>query len=289
MKKRSIICLLLIAVILFSCAEPAEIVSPESEPIPEDYSNATVTYVYEYKSELVTHIEVGDKCWWDFDNVYYQMRGPESGQKKTKEIKPWAPDMLPHIEPNSTVEITVTISESFIQASSAVSNFLESGDKKTEKDFVILFIDAKAGYLSKFEYGMTTEEERKEWLYRWCGYLGVDGDVIGNTGHILWENKTAEDLNTLNKWVKSLGVVDRPHTFPSVQMYEEGGVLVCFLEEVEALYGVTFEQADILYEKGYLDGWCTASYPLCEDSPLYGLNPAEIAAYIAEHPEILEE
>ena len=56
-------------------------------------------------------------------------------------------------------------------------------------------------------------------------------------------------------------------------------------EEFGNTFGVTVEQAQGLIVKGYLDPWCCA----IEGSPLYGLTSDQIAAYIAAHPELLEE
>lgn len=279
---RNAACVCLCFILLFSAFGSS---CAEEPPANEDYSNATVTYQYEYKDELVTHERVGADHWWDFERVYSKV-GIVGGYKVGKETKPWTPDMLPDIEPNSTVKITKTNTYSRIKASPAVSDFLERGDQ-SKKDFVLLFVGAKIRYFDGYHQVMT-DEKRNEWLEQSCALFYVDGETIGNTGHILWRERDADQIIALNKWLDAIsaaGPQNRPYVTYGWDFSTEG-VLVCFLEEVEALYGVTFEQADILYEKGYLDAWCTATI---ENSPLYGLSPAEIAAYIAAHPEILEE
>ena len=94
----------------------------------------------------------------------------------------------------------------------------------------------------------------------------IDGSRYG-----IWE-VTTEELKSIAK-----------------ALYEENlywfGCYVCSVEEFYYIFGVTVEQAQVLIASGHLDLWCTATM----DSPLFGLTPAEIAAYIAAHPEILEE
>ena len=61
---------------------------------------------------------------------------------------------------------------------------------------------------------------------------------------------------------------------------------VCFPEDIEYLFGVTIEQAQILARKKHLDVFLRNNM---KESPLYGLTPAEIAVYLAAHPELLEK
>ena len=285
MKRILLIVLCLSMLILSACSALAN-EPPAKEPTePEDHSVAKVTYIYEYKSELVAYERVEKDHWWNFKEIYLDASETDGFHTKIEE-KPWSPDMLPDIEPNSTVEIIETVTYSRIKASPAVSDFLDSGDE-SKKDFVLLFIGAKIRYFDGY-HSVMTGERRNEWLEQSCALFYVDGDVIGNTGHILWRERDADQIIALNKWLDAVSTInpsDRPYATYGWDFSTEG-ILVCFPEEIEALYGFTLEQADILCERGYIDEWCTATV---ENSPLYGMTPTEIAAYLAAHPELLEE
>ena len=282
MKKRLLLLLCLIfamALFCFSCTE-----APDDLPIPEDHSEAKVTYRYQYIRELVPYVQGSDRDWWDCYNQHTLTENGYNGPSRS--VKQWTPDMLPDILPNSTVDVTVSRPYSYIKVSYGVAEFLKSGDT-SRRDFVLLIIDAKCQHLGKYQYGMQPGE-RDEWLKRWCDSLCIDRELIGNTGHILWKESDAEQIDKLNRLIdKSVPVTgaDDPDAIYDCGWVEEG-ILVCFPEEIEVLYGFTFEQADILCERGYIDEWCTATV---EDSPLYGMTPAEIAAYLADHPELFEE
>ena len=79
----------------------------------------------------------------------------------------------------------------------------------------------------------------------------------------------------------------------AVSKWESGASIpdVAVLLSIANLFGVTVEQGEILAEKGILSALYIADQTDChgDPNPLYGLTPTEIAAYLAEHPELLEE
>ena len=285
MKHKRILALLLSLILIFSvfgasCAkEPAPSADEsndeptEENGVPSEPKAPTVTYRYKYVGELVPYEQVGMENWWHLTDKYFQMTAPTvSVSQKTEE---WSEDLLPEIKPNSTVEIIKSVPYTYIHVSSAVFEFLESGDR-SPKNFVLLSVDVRTDveriYLNDIDI-----KSRDELLIWWCGAHLIDGEIIGKTGHVSF-NARARDLDQINQL--------KAYSIKNGYYCPIGEILVCFADEFVGLYGVTFEEADILIEKGHLDMWCM---PTVENSPLYGLCPELIAAYLIEHPEILEE
>ena len=67
---------------------------------------------------------------------------------------------------------------------------------------------------------------------------------------------------------------------------EDHRIMVCFPEDFIDIFGMTVEQAQKMIELGELNMWGS---PNTSSSPLYRKHPLWIAAYLADHPELLEE
>ena len=257
MKRILLIVLCLSMLILSACSAPVEESPAEESPI--------VTYKYKSELELVSYEQVWERHWWETEFIYgfgsYEERG------YTVKQEPWTSDMLPDIEPNSTVIVITKEPYSCIHASLNVCRFL--AEKNTVKrDFLLLPVNT---VFRKCENDDIEFGERAKHLAEWISSYLPEGEIVGKTGHILWRGN-AREMDALNARIGEFG--------------RGNEVLVCFPDEFVEIYGVTFEQADILIEKGYLSIQCT---PTIEDSPLYGMTPTEIAVYLAAHPELLEE
>lgn len=169
----------------------------------------------------------------------------------------WECDSALPAEPYSTVTFRGILYRSSTDVSRSVYDFLESGEDG-ERTFLIRFAE---GYLSHFD----TAVERDASVSAWCEMFLPEAEIVEGVGFVRWTG-VAEELLTIAA--------------------DSGSqIWVCFEENFAETYGFTIEQAQALIEKGHLGLWCDAF----ENSPLYGLTPTEIAAYLAEHPELLEE
>ena len=259
-KGKNLLILIICFSILFliSC-DKLPIEDPSEQPPSE--GQPTVTYIYRTEPELVPYEQVYESRWWNRRGAYYENIGYEKLYCKVGEV-PWTSDMPSYIKPNSTVIEIKKQPYSCIHASLGVSRFL-SEKSVIKKDF--LLVSVLTGWE---EYDSI--EERNERLKQWNVENLIEGEIVGKTGHLLWRGN-AKGLDEINKILNLNGEINV--------------ALVCFADEFVDLYGVTFEQANILIEKGHLDMWCL---PTVESSPLYDMHPLEIAAYLAEHPESLE-
>jgi hypothetical protein len=103
-----------------------------------------------------------------------------------------------------------------------------------------------------------------------CKEYFPDMIPIGDTQYYLWEG-TAEDFKAVSQKIMN-----------NEQSWK---FMACLYEDFFNIYGITVEQALALIQNGHFDNMCRPK----SKSPLYRLTPTEIAAYLAEHPELLEE
>ena len=265
-KRKNVLTALLCGILLFLMLLPSCTERVTEEPFPEPSVSedaSTVTYKYVMEPELISYEQVWEARWWNrssyYDNVVY---GTDFSYYVEEQV-PWTANMPWGIKPNSMVIEITKRPYSCIHASLDASRFL-SEKNTTRKEFILVSVVTAW-------YGYDSIEERNEQLRQWCVENSIDGEIIGNTGHIWW-NGNAKELDEINAKLNENGYFNV--------------ALVCLVNEFEELYGVTADQAEILIEKGFLDMWCL---PTIEDSPLYKMFPTEIAAYLAEHPELLEE
>ncbi len=165
-------------------------------------------------------------------------------------VEIYAPDLVLPLEPYSSYTFNLPAYWSKTTVHKAVYDFLESGNTE-ERTYLLRFADA-----------MYAEQDEIATLYR---DALPDAEAVDGIGYVRWTG-TAEEL---------LRIADAVDSW----------IWVCFEEDLADVCGFTVEQAQALVANGHVTSWCHAF----EESPLYGLTPAEIAAYLAEHPEILEE
>ena len=177
------------------------------------------------------------------------------------ELIPWDDRYASIIEPGGSIYVDDGPHyHSSIGVSPTVYSYLESWSSPTEKKKFVIFM-----YSPQIEELWPSMEE-----YHNHHFPGIQ--VIENTWYGIWEG-TAEEFKKI-----TAALMDK-----NDYIY---GTDVCFPEDIEYLFGVTIEQAQILVRKGHLSRSLRNNE---KESPLYGLSSAEIAAYIAAHPELLEE
>ena len=226
----------------------------EEQPEEEQY----VYYHYQYVDVLVPYVKP------EFDGFpYYEWRNDvymvESDAMQTNcyiEKKPWSEDMLPY-KAGAIIQRSAARYYSYTTVYETVYDWLESEDGGT-RQFLIRPNKLCQGNRDQYD-------SQEAYLSAWCEDYLPDGTVVDGLGFALWEG-TADEL-------------------VEIAECRCNRIIVCFPEDFEAIYGMTAEQAGILVEFGILGDWSSPKI----NSPLYGLSPAEIAAYIAAHPEILEE
>ena len=217
-----------------------------------------VIYHYEYIDTLVSYVGPEDSQY----RPHYEWRNdehiPEAEMTPFKciiERKPWSEDMLP-FKPGGIFNGHYERYYSYTTVYTTVYDWLESEET-----------GARQFWIRPNKY---YQEDRKNYdsqeayLAAWCEEYLPDGTVVDGLGFVLWEGTAAE-------------LVD-------IAEYDNR-IIVCFPEDFDAIYGMTVEQAEILIERGILGDW---SSPV-PGSALYSLAPTKIAAYLAEHPELLEE
>lgn len=279
MKKHSFLTAFLGLVLIFSmllgsCAKGPEppVVPPEAAEDPEAGDppeaedtvtealkrNNLIAYVYRQNRIKIGYVLTSATDLWrnaDFDK---ESLGVSYNPNRT-DYREWKESDYP-LEPGDKVVIEETIYYSSVNVSPQVYDFIESWDV-SKKQFLIC----------NYEDMTTISEESKRLFEEKCKTYFPGAVAIEGTNYFLWEN-TADALVRIAEL--ELRRVD----------VEEFQCLICFPEEFYNLYGVTVEQAQTLIKNGHLNMQCKA--PI--GSPLYGLTPAEIAAYLAEHLEILE-
>ena len=174
----------------------------------------------------------------------------------------WRPDLVLPLDPYSTVVFNGTIFWSNVNLHHTVYDFVESNDT-SERSFLLLFSEEPQRCLENGD--VDTYVDCDTAVSTWCRDFLPDAEPVEGTNFVLWTGTVEEMLSIVADYGKQ--------------------IWVCFPEDFVDIYGFTIKQAQVLISKGYLDMWCYAT----SISPLYGLTPTEIAAYIAEHPEILEE
>lgn len=281
MKKRcfltALLCLVLaFSILLGSCAQEPEppVVPPEAEEEPEETTPPEKEYsvtealknsnliLYVYCPEYIqkAYVVKENIDWWhglyDLGGLY---QPADKSSNNRMEFKEWEISDYP-LEPGDKVVIMEKYEYSDMTVTPAVYQFLGGWDisKRT-----LLITGGKRSGASSSEGSKNFEETCKEYF---SGITRVE-----NTGYYLWEG-TAEDFKAAaDKIMKS----DQNKWF-----FE-----ACFHEDFLNIYGFTIEQALILIQNGHL----FTNFKAEMNSPLYKLTPTEIAAYLTEHPEILEE
>lgn len=280
MKHKRILALLLSLILIISvfgssCAEepapPADDpVSGDVDPLNggqpaddggEDQSEEEkyVYYHYKYVDTLISYVKAFEDV---IPSLYYDWRNdisyavPEGWPPDCiVEKKPWSEDMLP-LKAGDIVYEYVERYYSYTTVYETVYNWLESEDGGTRQ---FLIRPSREQQDDRNQY-----ESQGAYLTAWCEEYLPDGTVADGLGFVLWEG-SADELVEIAE--------------------DDNRIIVCFPEDFEAIYGMSAEQAEILVARGILGDW---SSPVVR-SPLYQLTPTEIAAYLAEHLELLEE
>ena len=234
---------------------------PDSDisSVPDEPKSVTVFYCYNYVN--APYVRGYSDDWWSCVRESLDM-DPIGGRY---EFIPWSEEL--GVAPGGTITLTEDRPVSHVYVSEEVYAFFESGS--TAK---------RAFLIQNYNKDDCVDITARDAAYaEWCETDFVGGNVSEKTGHIVWTGHAA----TLLEIAQNLKTPPKPPYQPSAIP-----VLICFPSEFNDIYGVSMEDARKLIDKGILDGWST---PTDENSPLYALNPAEIAAYIAAHPELLEE
>ena len=223
-------------------------------------------YITQSVSDWIT-VCWGDKSDYDHNTINIRDRywSEDSAPPTVKRLAEWsyvalylpenyveiyASDLVLPLEPYSSYTFNLPAYWSKTTVHKAVYDFLESGNTE-ERTYLLRFADA-----------MYAEQDEIATLYR---DALPDAEAVDGIGYVRWTG-TAEEL---------LRIADAVDSW----------IWVCFEEDLADVCGLTVEQAQALVANGHVTSWCHAF----EESPLYGLTPDEIAAYLAEHPEILEE
>ena len=261
-----ILCIALLVLMQSSCAGSSEPAVRPDTPSDEQESTAPPTeegmpfnyVIYVYRSVRVKshYARRIDKNLWRKEELLIDRETLDITPSNTKiELKPWDESYYP-IEPGEKIITETEVLVSRLNVSPSVYDFLESWEV-SKKQFLICRY-SKAANIESFS-------QKCEQYFK--GSVALEG-----TEYYLWEG-TAEELKSIAK-----------------ELYEddskEFNCLICFPDDFVNLYGVTIEQAQFLIASGDLNGQCL---PYIKNSPLYGMTPTEIAAYLADHPELLEE
>ena len=240
----------------------------ESEGTEEGDSNDNtpqyVKYVLRTVLQEVAYVQRSDANLWRRDPLAGDRdQIPEEPYPKSQTVLvPWDPSYSNAVEPGGTIFEEGVYEISDVEVSAAVYDFLEGWDI-SKRQFLILIDEEMYSYMESETYGS---------FFEYCNAYFPGIQCVDELEYALWEG-TAEDLRKIAKDLYK----DNPYYF---------NCLICFPEDFYNLYGMTFEQARILVRKGELNEQCL---PRISTSPLYGMTPTEIAAYLADHPELLEE
>lgn len=277
-----LLCLVLVFSVTFSsCREDPEL--PETPETPEEQKPSDESQEDE-KNDMESQRD--PSVWWKLETLSVPMRYVRENYADWKDAVLWVGDrfgitewgsdwsnnyMNPpdemdlkylqdkvfYVNPNDTVILLEPRFVSSITTSAAVYEFLESRDTSKRQFLIQLAENLKDDFRSN-------RAERDATLTQLSAQYMSQTQVIADIGFVFFEGTGTELLELLEDYEKN--------------------AFVMLHEEFDDVFGVTIEQAQLLISNGTLDLWCN---PLAS-SPLYGLTPTEIAAYLAAHPEILE-
>ncbi|MBQ8342282.1 MAG: hypothetical protein IJY22_07920 [Clostridia bacterium] len=218
---------------------------------PAEQSAPTVTFRYEHVSTLVSYVKASYYAWRN------DIKWATTGERFTMiETVPWSADMDPPRQPNEQVIIQIPDYYAYTAVYASVYDWLES-EERGSKQFLIR---PGIGY----QGDCVQYNNQEEFLVAWCAEYLPNGTVLEGLGYIQWEG-TEEELLAIASY--------------------DNRIVVCFPDDFENIHGMSMEQARKLVVCGELGDWSSPT----ENSPLENLSPKEIAAYLADHPELLEE
>jgi hypothetical protein len=256
----ALFCAIMAFLTFFSSCAKEPVLPPIEEQPPTDPKPVVVYYQYKYVK--APYVRGYPDEWLTF---FHETFVTESPAGRYEQI-PWSEEL--GVEPGDRIVRIEERPSSHIHVSEEVYAFFESGST-AKRAFLIQHYDKSS------MYELSAISARDERYAEWCETTFKGGYVSEKTGHIVWTGHAATLLEIAQglKIEGALPYVPRPIR-----------ILICFPSEFNEIYGITMEQARILTGKGLMDGWSGHT----EESPLYGLSHAQIAAYLAEHPEILE-